>query len=129
MDRTSRPPGPNEGWILKNRLACGYESPCGLHCDALLIAVLDTVERQHVDGIDHRVLPDHDRRCFGNDQVEDNLDRQEIDGSFPTVLTKETVAQANEILCKCLCHNICVLIASIYELGIEPEFWAGGEAS
>jgi len=23
-----------------------------------------------------------------------------------------------------LAHNICVLIASIYELGIEPTFWA-----
>ena len=29
----------------------------------------------------------------------------------------------NEVLCKVLCHNFCVLVQSIYELGIEPEFW------
>jgi transposase len=33
------------------------------------------------------------------------------------------VAQVNEMLCKVLCHNLCVLIQSIYELGIEPTFW------
>jgi hypothetical protein len=33
------------------------------------------------------------------------------------------VAQVNEVLCKVLCHNLCVLIQSIYELGIEPTFW------
>lgn len=31
-------------------------------------------------------------------------------------------AQFNEALCKVLCHNICVLIQSIYELGIDPAF-------
>jgi len=31
-------------------------------------------------------------------------------------------AQFNEALCKILCHNICVLIRSIYELGIEVDF-------
>jgi hypothetical protein len=31
-------------------------------------------------------------------------------------------AQVNELLCKFLCHNLCVLIQSFYELGIEPEF-------
>jgi transposase len=30
----------------------------------------------------------------------------------------------NELLCKVLCHNICVVIQSIYELNIEPVFWA-----
>ena len=29
----------------------------------------------------------------------------------------------NELLCKVLCHNICVAIQSMYELGIEPVFW------
>lgn len=53
-----------------------------------------------------------------------------VKGKFgAAVKSKEPVAQANEILCKYLCHNICVLIASIYELGIEPEFWQAGEAS
>jgi transposase len=31
-------------------------------------------------------------------------------------------AQVNEALAKVLCHNLCVLIQSIYELGLEPEF-------
>ena len=32
-------------------------------------------------------------------------------------------AQVNEALCKVLCHNICVVIQSMYELGIDPVFW------
>ncbi|MDP3878867.1 MAG: transposase [Dehalococcoidales bacterium] len=39
------------------------------------------------------------------------------------VKSKSPVAQVNEVLCKILCHNICVLIQSIYELGLEPTFW------
>lgn len=37
--------------------------------------------------------------------------------------SKTTTAQVNEALCKVLAHNICCLIQSIYELGIEPTFW------
>jgi transposase len=37
--------------------------------------------------------------------------------------SKSVVAQANEVLCKILCHNLCCVIQSIYELGIEPTFW------
>jgi transposase len=40
-----------------------------------------------------------------------------------SVRAKTPTAQVNEVLCKILCHNICVLIQSIYELGIEPTFW------
>jgi hypothetical protein len=29
----------------------------------------------------------------------------------------------SEVLCKFLCQNICVLIQSQCELGIEPIFW------
>ncbi len=39
------------------------------------------------------------------------------------VRAKSPVAQVNEVLCKILCHNICVLIQSIYELELEPTFW------
>lgn len=40
-----------------------------------------------------------------------------------SIRAKTPVAQVNEVLCKVLCHNICVLIQSIYELGLEPVFW------
>jgi transposase len=39
------------------------------------------------------------------------------------VRSKTWQAQVNEALLKVLCHNICVVIQSIYELGIEPSFW------
>jgi transposase len=38
--------------------------------------------------------------------------------------SKGFVAQTNELLCKVVCHNLAVLVSSIYELGIEPTFWA-----
>jgi len=37
--------------------------------------------------------------------------------------SKTETSQINEVLCKILCHNICCLVQSIYELGIEPMFW------
>jgi transposase len=33
-------------------------------------------------------------------------------------------AMANEVYCKILCHNLCVVHQSHVELGIEPVFWA-----
>jgi transposase len=38
--------------------------------------------------------------------------------------SKTDRAQINEALCKVLCHNICCVIQSRYELGIEPQFAA-----
>jgi len=38
-----------------------------------------------------------------------------------TIRSKTDVAQANELLCKVLCHNICCVIQSMYELGIEAQ--------
>jgi transposase len=40
---------------------------------------------------------------------------------------KLPTAQANEALCKILCHNICCLIQSIYELEIQATFWEATE--
>ncbi len=40
------------------------------------------------------------------------------------IRSKTETAMVNELLCKVLCHNICVVIQSMYELGIEPTFWA-----
>lgn len=39
--------------------------------------------------------------------------------------SKTKTAQLNEALCKILCHNLCCLIQSMFELNIKPEFWAG----
>ena len=35
--------------------------------------------------------------------------------------SKGDVAQMNELLCKVLCHTICCVIQSMYELGIEAD--------
>jgi transposase len=40
------------------------------------------------------------------------------------IRSKSERAQINEALCKVLCHNICCVIQSIYELGLEANFWA-----
>jgi hypothetical protein len=37
--------------------------------------------------------------------------------------SKTDVAMTNEVLCKFLCHNICVVHHSHIELGIAPLFW------
>jgi len=39
-----------------------------------------------------------------------------------SIRSKSDSGQVNEVLCKVLDHNICVLIQSIHELGIEPNF-------
>jgi transposase len=49
-----------------------------------------------------------------------------IKAKFGTsVRAKTPVAQVNEVLCKVLSHNICVLVQSTVELGIEPVFEIG----
>ena len=40
--------------------------------------------------------------------------------------SKTATAQVNEALCKVLCHNLCVVIQSMYELNITPEFMSEG---
>ena len=38
--------------------------------------------------------------------------------------SKTDTAMVNEALAKVLCHNLVVLIHEMYELGIDPVFWA-----
>ncbi len=40
--------------------------------------------------------------------------------------SKTATAQTNEVLCKILAHNLCCVIQSMYELGIEPDFSVEG---
>jgi Transposase len=48
-----------------------------------------------------------------------------IKAKFGSSLRSKTeTAQVNEALCKVLCHNICCLIQSMFELRITPEFWS-----
>ena len=39
------------------------------------------------------------------------------------VRSKTWTAQVNEVLLKVLCHNICVVIQEIHELGIQTDFY------
>ena len=58
--------------------------------------------------------------------------RSNVETAFSMIKTKfgaavrarKRAAQINEVLCKVICHNLCILVQSIYELGIEPTFWA-----
>ncbi|HEV2740614.1 MAG TPA: transposase [Candidatus Elarobacter sp.] len=48
-----------------------------------------------------------------------------IKSKFGSAIRSKTYrAQVNEVLCKVLAHNLCCLVQSMYELGVEPEFWA-----
>ena len=48
---------------------------------------------------------------------------QPIKAKFTDMIrSKDGTAQINELLLKVLCHNICVLISAMYEIGIEPNF-------
>ena len=40
-----------------------------------------------------------------------------------SVRSKTPVAQTNELLAKCVLHNLCCIVNAIYESGITPEFW------
>jgi transposase len=44
-----------------------------------------------------------------------------------SVRSKTETAMVNEVLCKLVCHNLCCLIQSQCELGIEPMFWKDGK--
>jgi transposase len=60
--------------------------------------------------------------------------RSNIESTFSTikakfrdnVRSKTPVAMVNEVLCKIICHNICVLIQETHELGITVDFHTGG---
>lgn len=71
--------------------------------------------------------------CFRRDEfLEHYHKRSNVESTFSMikakfrdhVRSKTDVAMKNEVLCKLVCHNICCVIQEMYELGIEPKFWA-----
>ena len=58
---------------------------------------------------------------YHKDQYRDDRahDKVEIQRS---VRSKTGTSQVNEVLCKIICHNICVVIQEIHELGIQMDF-------
>ena len=58
---------------------------------------------------------------YHKDQYRD--DSTQIKSKFSdSVRSKTWTSQVNEVLCKVICHNICVVIQETHELGIKPDF-------
>ena len=47
-------------------------------------------------------------------------------GSF--IRARRPISQINEVLCKCLAHNLCCLVKAIFVSGLAPTFWADAAA-
>ena len=70
--------------------------------------------------------------CFNQDEfLERYHKRSNVESTFgmikakfgDSLRSKTKTAQINEALCKVLCHNLCCLIQSMFELGIKTDFW------
>src|SRR5207247_9168381 len=67
----------------------------------------------------------HREEFLGNYHKRSNVETtfHMIKAKFGQRLRSKTMtAQINEALCKVLCHNLCVVIQSQHELGIETDF-------
>jgi hypothetical protein len=53
-----------------------------------------------------------------------NLREVSADKAYISMKNLQATVQVNEALCKVLCHNLCVVIQSMYELGIDATFTA-----
>lgn len=45
------------------------------------------------------------------------------------VATRRPIAQANEVLAKCVAHNLCCVVKAIFTAGLAPTFWPDAPAS
>lgn len=71
--------------------------------------------------------------CYNQDWfMQQYHKRSNVESTFSMIKAKfgdglrsrTKTAQVNEALLKILCHNICCLVQSIFELKIEAKFWA-----
>lgn len=46
-----------------------------------------------------------------------------------SVMSKRPTAQINEVLTKCLAHNLCCLVKAIFMSGLTPTFWPDAPAA
>jgi hypothetical protein len=76
--------------------------------------------------------------CFNKDEFLSHYHkRSNVESTFSmikaklgdSIRSKTDTAMMNETLCKVLCHNLCCLIQSTHELGIEATFWEKAENS
>lgn len=45
------------------------------------------------------------------------------------VASRLPTAQANEVLAKCVAHNLCCVVKAIFTAGIAPAFWPDAPAT
>lgn len=51
-----------------------------------------------------------------------------IKGKFGSAIrARRPTSQVNEVLCKCLAHNLCCLVKAIFVSGLAPTFWTDAE--
>lgn len=76
----------------------------------------------------------HMFQCGREISVEHYRWRSNVESTFSMVRrkfgdslrSKTKTAQVNEVLCKVLAHNLCCLVQSMYEFGVDVEFGAEG---
>ena len=45
-----------------------------------------------------------------------------------SVLSRRPIAQINEVLAKCVAHNLCCVVKAIFTAGLAPTFWPDATA-
>ena len=66
-----------------------------------------------------RFLPHYHRRS--NVETVFAMIKAKFGGS---VLSRNPVAQINEVLAKCVSHNLCCVVKAIFTAGLAPRFWS-----
>jgi hypothetical protein len=72
-------------------------------------------------------------QCFRQASISQAKPRSNVETTFSMIKrkvgerlrSKTYPAQVNEVLAKVLCHNVCCLIQSMYEFGVEIDFSEG----